>query len=182
MPLPAPAVLSAPEEPLWTEIAHGDGPTILMIGGIHGDEHEAQIVLRQLIRSIDPAKVQGRIRIVPILNHPAALAGGRVAAADGQNMNRVFPGRAEGSVTERIADWLVTRMFPGADLLIDVHAGGRDVAVVPMVFGFSDAGCTVKPAALDRILKGWAYGIVQHMACVPGTVCHSALASGLASV
>lgn len=182
MPLTAPAVLSPDEEPLWTEIGTGDGPTILLTGAVHGDEHEAQIVLRGLAAAIDPARLKGRLRIVPLLNHPAATNGLRVADCDGQNMNRVFPGKPDGTLTERLADWLVTRMFPGADLLIDIHAGGRDVAVVPMVFGFADATSGICPKTLDRILKGWGYGIVQHMALNAGTVCHAALAAGLASV
>ncbi|WP_225027394.1 succinylglutamate desuccinylase/aspartoacylase family protein [Xinfangfangia pollutisoli] len=180
--LAAPSALPSAEMPLWTEIGSGDGPTILLTGGVHGDEYEAQVVLRQLAARIDPARLNGRLRIVPIVNHPAACAGLRVATEDGKNMNRVFPGQPDGTLTERIADWLVTRMFPGADLLIDVHAGGRDVAVVPMVFGFSSAGCRIGPEALRPILHGWGYRFVQHMDCVPGTICHAALQDGLASV
>ena len=180
--LAAPSVLPFAEMPLWTEIGSGDGPTVLLTGGVHGDEYEAQVVLRQLAARIDPARLTGRLRIVPIVNHPAACAGLRVAAEDGQNKNRVFPGQPDGTLTERIADWLVTRMFPGTDLLIDVHAGGRDVAVVPMVFGFSSAGCRIGPEALRPILHGWGYRFVQHMDCVPGTICHAALQDGLASV
>lgn len=178
----ATGVASAAADPVWTEIENGDGPTVIVTGGIHGDEYEAQVVLRQVADEIDPAHVRGRLVVVPVLNYPAAEVGLRVSPEEGQNMNRVFPGNANGTATERIAHWLVTRLFPGADLLVDVHAGGRDVAVVPMVFGFADARCRVPPEELQAITRGWGYGLIQHMDCVPGTICHAALETGLASV
>jgi len=175
-------VATTKAEPVWIEIVNGAGPVVVLTGGIHGDEYEAQIVLRQLAEDIDPAKVRGRIVIVPVVNYPAAHAGQRVSPEDSQNMNRVFPGQPDGTPTERIAHWLTTQLFPQADLLIDVHAGGRDVAVVPMVFGFSDAASRTGPQQLINIMRGWGYGLIQHMDCVPGTICHAALQTGLASV
>lgn len=168
--------------PIYAEFANGSGPTVVLLGGIHGDEHEAQVALSELIAELDPNAINGRLVVIPALNYPAAMAGARVSTADGQNMNRVFPGKADGTPTERLAHWFMNEILPGADLLIDVHAGGRAVSVVPMVFGFSDSKCRVAPDQLLSILRRWGYRNIQHMACVEGTVCHAALGIGVASV
>ena len=76
-------------------INNGEGPSVLLCGGIHGDEYEAQVVLRQLITRLEATAVSGRIFIVPSLNFPAAQKGKRLSPLDGQNMNRVFPGRSD---------------------------------------------------------------------------------------
>src|SRR6476646_5897966 len=60
-------------------IAHGEGPTILLMAGNHGDEYEGQVALGRLIRALDPAEVQGRIIILPSANFPAAMAGTRTS-------------------------------------------------------------------------------------------------------
>ena len=60
-------------------INNGEGPSVLLCGGIHGDEYEAQIVLRRLIDRLEPTDVTGRIIIVPSLNFPAAQNGKRLS-------------------------------------------------------------------------------------------------------
>lgn len=168
--------------PVLAAVDAGDGPSVVVCGGIHGDEHEAQIVLTDLVRTLDPAAVRGRLVVIPVLNYPAAMLGVRVNPDDGQNMNRVFPGAADGTPTERIAHFLTHRILPGADLLIDVHAGGQAVAVVPMVFGFSGDGCRTRPDRLREIMRRWGYGRIQTMGLNTGTVCDAALGLGVASV
>ena len=140
-------------------INNGEGPSVLLCGGIHGDEYEAQVVLRQLITRLEATAVSGRIFIVPSLNFPAAQNGKRLSPLDGQNMNRVFPGRSDGTPTERLAAFLTGTLFPLVDLLIDVHAGGRDVSVVPMVFGFTTPTSVVNEARLTELMEAWGYRI-----------------------
>ncbi len=55
-------------------IANGDGPTMLLTAGTHGDEYEGQILLQDLIRNLDPARITGRLIVLPALNFPAATA------------------------------------------------------------------------------------------------------------
>lgn len=163
-------------------IRNGEGPSVVLTGGIHGDEYEAQIVLRALAASIEAHEVTGRLIIVPSLNFPASQAGRRVAAPDGKNMNRVFPGNAAGTPTEQLAAILGVDLFALADLLIDAHAGGRDATVVPMVFGFSSERCKVGPAALARILEAWGYLYIEHVQGIASTACGAALGAHIASV
>lgn len=114
-----------------TVIANGDGPTALLTGGNHGDEYEGPIALQQLAWDIDPAEVSGRIIIVPYLNYPAFRAGARVSPIDQINMNRCFPGRADGSPTRKIANYFNDVLVPMADIVLDYHSGGKTLDFLP---------------------------------------------------
>jgi len=114
-----------------TVVAHGTGPTVLVLGGNHGDEYQGQVALMKLARSISQEQVQGRLILIPSLNFPAALASTRLSPIDGMNLNRAFPGDAEGSVTSQIAHYLTHELFPISDAVIDIHSGGRSMEFVP---------------------------------------------------
>jgi predicted deacylase len=112
-------------------VNHGPGPTVLVLAGNHGDEYQGQIAIMKLARGLEPSAVHGRIILIPCLNIPAAKAGTRLSPLDGKNLNRCFPGQAEGTVTEVIADFLARVLFPIADVVIDIHSGGRSMLFVP---------------------------------------------------
>lgn len=114
-----------------TVVAGGKGPTVLVLGGNHGDEYQGQIAAMKLARELTPEMVRGRIILIPSLNFPAARAGTRLSPLDGMNMNRAFPGEAEGAVTSQIAHFLTTVLFPLSDVVIDIHSGGRSMEFVP---------------------------------------------------
>lgn len=114
-----------------TTVAAGDGPTVLVLGGNHGDEYQGQIAGMKLARSVMPEMVSGRLIIIPSLNFPAAKAATRLSPLDGMNMNRAFPGQAEGSVTSQIAHYLTHILFPMSDVVIDIHSGGRSMEFLP---------------------------------------------------
>lgn len=160
----------------------GEGPSVLLLGGVHGDEYEAQIVLRRLAERLTPDDVTGRIIIVPAIDFPASQKGRRLSSFDGQNMNRCFPGKPDGTPTERLCAFVTASLFPVVDLLIDVHAGGRDVSVVPMVFGFSTAKSAVDESRLTMLMESWGYRFVQHVKGVEETACGVAKLADLASI
>ncbi len=162
-------------------INNGSGASVLLCGGIHGDEYEAQIVLRRLAEKLTPEDVTGRVIIIPSLNFPASENGKRLSPFDGQNMNRHFPGKTDGTPTERLCAFL-SSLFPHVDLLIDVHAGGGDVSVVPMVFGFATDKSAVNEAALNRLMEAWGYRFVQHVDGIAETACGAAKIADLASI
>lgn len=109
----------------------GPGPTALFTAGNHGDEWEGQIALSELYRALDPAELRGRVILLPALNLPASLASTRTSPLDGGNLNRLFPGRVDGSVTEEIAHYVATELVPRADLVCDLHSGGSSLMYVP---------------------------------------------------
>ena len=114
-------------------IRNGEGSTALLFGGNHGDEYEGPVTLLNLARSLDPAEVRGRIILVPSLNLPATLAGTRLSPLDGMNMNRAFPGDPTGSITRQIAHYVSSTLMPLADLVVDIHSGGRSMHFLPSV-------------------------------------------------
>ncbi|RWP24038.1 succinylglutamate desuccinylase/aspartoacylase family protein [Mesorhizobium sp.] len=102
----------------------GEGPRLLITGGCHGDELEGPIVARRLVDWLLETQTCGRVVIVPVLNPPAVQASSRNTPIDGLNLNRVFPGRADGSVTERIANAVSRLLLPMADTIFDLHSFG----------------------------------------------------------
>lgn len=114
-----------------TVLARGEGPTVLVLGGNHGDEYQGQIAAMRLARELTPDVIHGRLILIPSLNFPAARAATRLSPLDGMNMNRAFPGNAEGSVTSQIAHYLTHTLFPMSDAVIDIHSGGRSMDFVP---------------------------------------------------
>jgi predicted deacylase len=114
-----------------TTVLHGHGPTVLVLGGNHGDEYQGQIAAMKLARELTPEMITGRILIIPSLNFPAAQAGTRLSPLDGMNLNRAFPGEENGSVTSQIAHYLTNVLFPLCDVVIDIHSGGRSMEFIP---------------------------------------------------
>ncbi len=107
------------------------GPTVLVLGGNHGDEYQGQIAAMKLARALQPEMVSSRIILIPSLNSPAAREAKRLSPLDGMNMNRAFPGNSEGSVTSQIAHYLTNVLFPLSDVVIDIHSGGRSMEFEP---------------------------------------------------
>jgi N2-acetyl-L-2,4-diaminobutanoate deacetylase len=114
-----------------TVVRRGEGPTALLTGANHGDEYEGPIALYDLARKLSPDEVTGRVIIVPAMNYPAFAAGTRTSPIDRGNLNRSFPGRPDGSVTEKIADYFQRHLLPIADYVLDFHSGGRTLDFLP---------------------------------------------------
>ena len=112
-------------------IAHGEGPTVLLMAGNHGDEYEGQVALGKLIRTLEPGQVRGRLIVLPSANFPAAIAGSRTSPIDNGNLNRSFPGNPDGSITEQIAWFIEETILPRVQVLIDLHSGGSSLTYVP---------------------------------------------------
>ncbi len=113
-------------------IQNGSGPTALLTGANHGDEYEGPVALQDLALRLNVADIQGRVIIVPAFNYPAFRAGTRNSPIDDGNMNRVFPGNPRGSVTEKIADYFMRTLVPQADVIVDIHSGGKTLEFVPL--------------------------------------------------
>jgi N2-acetyl-L-2,4-diaminobutanoate deacetylase len=114
-----------------TVVRNGDGPTALLTGANHGDEYEGPVALQALTRDLDPAAIHGRVILVPFMNTPAFRAGTRTSPLDRGNLNRIFPGRPDGTPTEKIADYFNRTLAPMADYVLDFHSGGRTLDFLP---------------------------------------------------
>jgi predicted deacylase len=112
-------------------VNNGDGPTVFLMAGNHGDEYEGQIVLAKLIRELEPAHIRGRVIILPAANLPAAMDGARVSPIDQGNLNRAFPGDPHGTPTFAIAHYIDSILYPMADYHHDLHSGGSSLKYMP---------------------------------------------------
>ena len=118
-------------------IVHGasDGPVLALIAGIHGYEYPPITALQAMRTQVDPAALSGTIILVHIANMPAFL--GRTiyySPGDGKNLNRMFPGDPDGSVSQRIAHILTTEVIDQANYLVDLHGGDGNEALRPYVY------------------------------------------------
>jgi N-alpha-acetyl-L-2,4-diaminobutyrate deacetylase len=114
-----------------TQFKNGDGPTALMTGGNHGDEYEGPVALFNFAGRPQIDDIQGRVIIIPAMNYPAFQQARRVSPIDRLNLNRIFPGRPDGSTTEVIADYFSRYLVPMSDYVLDIHSGGKTLDFVP---------------------------------------------------
>jgi N2-acetyl-L-2,4-diaminobutanoate deacetylase len=110
---------------------NGKGPTALLTGANHGDEYEGPVALMNLASSLNASELAGRVIIVPAMNFPAFRTATRTSPIDKGNLNRTFPGRPDGTVTEKIADYFQRTLLPLADVVLDIHSGGKTLEFVP---------------------------------------------------
>jgi predicted deacylase len=107
------------------------GPCLLVTGGVHGSEFCSIEAASRLLK-LDPDQIRGTLLVLPILNvrafHARSIA---VMPEDGKNLNRMFPGRADGSESERLANWLVSCVFPHVDAYLDLHGGDLCESLTP---------------------------------------------------
>ena len=109
------------------------GPVLLLNGGTHGDEYEGPTLLREWAETWRPLHLRGTVVMVPVLNEAAFFAGQRFHPRDGGNLARAFPGKARGTVTERLAHLFDTQLLAQATHYVDLHSGGAAYELLPWV-------------------------------------------------
>ena len=158
------------------------GPTLAVIGAIHGDELEGPLAIGQLLSNLDPSEISGKLILLPVANPEAVAAGLRCAPIDGKNLARVFPGDPGGTPTEAAADLITRLVIAPADALIDLHSAGVNVES-PLFAGYPDTqgGLGTRAAAMAR-----AFGapvVFRHGApSAPGRTISVAEARGIPAI
>jgi predicted deacylase len=118
-------------------VLHGakPGPVLALIAGVHGQEYTPVLALQRLRSSIDPATLTGTIVMVHVANMPSFAARTiYYSPADRKNLNRVFPGRSDGTLSERIADRITRDVIARATHVVDIHAGDGNESLRPYVY------------------------------------------------
>src|SRR5437016_2407038 len=115
-------------------VAHGvhPGPVLALVAGAHGTEYSSIIALERVIERLDPAVLSGTVIVVPLVN-PRSFEQkiAHVNPIDNKSMNRFYPGRMDGTQTER-ASYLITKeVVERCDHLIDLHGGDLDESLLP---------------------------------------------------
>jgi predicted deacylase len=108
------------------------GPVLALVAGTHGMEYVPIIALQRMRATINPKTLAGAIVMVHVANMPSFL--GRTiyySPADGKNLNRVFPGKADGTLSERIADVITREVIARATHLVDLHCGDGNESLRP---------------------------------------------------
>jgi predicted deacylase len=125
---------SDPATSIPVVVVHGarPGPVLAIVAGSHGTEYASIIAVEKLISRLDATAVSGTVILVPLINRASFdQKVVHVNPTDGKNMNRFYPGRADGSQTER-ASYLITKeVVERSDHLIDLHGGDLDESLRP---------------------------------------------------
>lgn len=108
------------------------GRKVVVAAGVHGDEYEGIAALHNLAGELDPQAVSGTVLLLPVCNPAAFRAGSRETPDDGKNLARVFPGRRDGSVTERMAFNIFTQLVLPFEAVLDLHGGGTRMLHAPI--------------------------------------------------
>lgn len=103
------------------------GPVLAMIAGSHGTEYASIIALQKLAQAADPAELSGTLILVPLINVPSFMQKvPHVNPVDGKNMNRFYPGKADGTQTDRVSWAVAKQVVDRCDYLVDLHGGDLD--------------------------------------------------------
>jgi predicted deacylase len=130
-------------------VANGEGPTALVVGGVHGDEPEGQVAALNLLRALRPEDVTGRVVVAPCLSIEASRNYTRLWPT-GANLNRSFPGSPHGTLDEQLADFVTRELIAPADVVVDIHSGGRSGLCLP----WSEMHCVADAEQRRQMVDG----------------------------
>jgi predicted deacylase len=119
--------------PVNVLVGQSNGPSLLMVAGVHGDEYEGILAQIELWEELAVEHVNGRLLMVPVANPPAFRSWQRRNPGDMLDMNRVFPGKADGTITEQLAYRLFHEVALKADMVLSMHGWTHGALVVPYV-------------------------------------------------
>ncbi len=109
------------------------GPTVLLLGGVHGDEINGIEALRGMAEKGEfNHLLKGNVILIPLLNVFGFINFSR-EVPDGKDVNRSFPGSLKGSLASRVASVITRKILPSVDIAIDLHTGGSSRYNFPQV-------------------------------------------------
>lgn len=111
-----------------------EGPVFTALAGVHGAELAPIIAVQELIKEINPFDLNGTVILIPITNIGSFYGyTPYINPIDQRNINRLLPGRVDGTVSEKIAHFISTRIIPISDVFIDAHSGDSNEDLLPFV-------------------------------------------------
>src|SRR5262249_20172663 len=125
------------------------GKVLALVSGAHGTEYVSIIAIEKLIQQLDPSQITGTVILVPLVNIASfEQKVPHVNPIDNKSMNRFYPGKADGTQTERASYLITKQIVDRCDYLIDYHGGDLDESLRPYAYW----GPTGREAQ-DRISK-----------------------------
>src|SRR6185437_7989901 len=119
--------------------------------GIHGPEVVGQIAIARFLRGLDLAKLKGRIACLMVANPLGFRGYNRLTPQDGMNLNRIFPGKPDGTVSEQLAHRILELALATGDVMLDLHSGG-DFTITPfyVIYHKGLGEASARAAALSK--------------------------------
>lgn len=151
------------------------GPTLCLTGAIHGDELNGIEVVRRVMYDISPDELNGIIIGIPIVNLQGFQRGSRYLS-DRRDLNRYFPGEANGSLASRIANSLFTEVISHCNYLIDIHTGSLRRTNLPQI------RANMNNPNIAKFVQGFDKIAVVHHSGNPGMLRTAANNAGIISV
>ncbi|MBI1750689.1 MAG: succinylglutamate desuccinylase/aspartoacylase family protein [Acidobacteria bacterium] len=140
-------------------VIHGAkaGPVLGLVAGTHGYEYAPIVAMQRFPAKVDPQELAGTIIIVHVANMPSFLSRTiYYSPTDGKNLNRVYPGKADGTLSERIADAITREVIEKSDYVADLHCGDGNEALRPYSYWMTNGTPTVNAKSKEMVL---AFGL-----------------------
>jgi predicted deacylase len=117
-------------------VVHGarPGPVLALVAGTHGYEYTSILALPRVRARLDPARMSGSVILVHMSNPPTFYGRRVYVGPDGKNLNRAYPGRADGTLSERIAEAVTREVIGPATHLVDMHCGDGNESLRPYAY------------------------------------------------
>jgi len=176
-------------EPEWevpAVVVRGNtpGPTLAITSGMHAAEYVPIEAVTRLTRWLDPAQLRGTVVAVLLVNTPGFYERSiYVNPRDGRNLNRSFPGDANGSPAERVAAFLLEELIEGSDAYVDAHCGDLIEALSPFTLWTraGDPAVAAKSRSMAAVY-GFEHTLGVDPESVPGAAYASAALRGVPAI
>ncbi|HEU5248556.1 MAG TPA: M14 family metallopeptidase [Thermoanaerobaculia bacterium] len=133
------------------------GPVLALVSGAHGTEYASIVAVAKLVQLLDPAAISGTVVLVPLVNVPSFVQKvPHVNPVDGKSMNRFYPGKADGTQTERASFAITREVVEKCDHLIDLHGGDLDEDLRPYSYWTKTGNAAQDAISRDMVL---AFGL-----------------------
>jgi len=133
------------------------GPVLALVSGAHGTEYASIIALEKLIQSLDPAQISGTVVVLPLVNIASfEQKVPHVNPVDGKSMNRFYPGKLDGTQTERASYLITKQVVEHCDYLVDYHGGDLDENLRPYSYWPKSGNVTQDATTHNMVL---AFGL-----------------------
>ncbi len=127
------------------------GPVFTIVAGVHGFEYPPIIAVQELLQEIDESQLTGTIIVIPIANIAAFYNRTTfINPLDNKNLNGSFPGRKNGTITERIAHFITSKIISKSDVFLDIHGGDANEDLLPFICYYNNQQ---KPAQTEMAKK-----------------------------
>ena len=139
-------------------VANGtsSGPVLALIAGTHGYEYTSILALQRLRPRLEPARMRGAAILVHMANPPSFYGRRIYYSPDGKNLNRMYPGKADGTVSERMAYAITRHVIDQCTHLADMHCGDGNESLRPYTYWIVGGDPAVDAGSRELAL---AYGL-----------------------